>query len=175
MLVTFSHNILKRLFFPSVASKVISPVDDALLTITWLVISFYLSSLLVAPRTQLLRAIVQGYRTKLLRPPPCSLTCSLYSIVTRDLGLTISQTAKSCGKITSNFPFSHSVFKSLILQTRKKPGFVWERLLIISWPAGGFESTTCGDSQHCVHESNALPTELYRLFDYNYSFSLYII
>ena len=30
----------------------------------------------------------QGYRTKLLRAPPGSLTCSVYSTVTRDLGLT---------------------------------------------------------------------------------------
>ena len=35
----------------------------------------------------LLRGIVQGYRTKLLRIPPGSLTCSVYSTVTRDLGL----------------------------------------------------------------------------------------
>ena len=32
--------------------------------------------------------IVQGYSTKLLRIPPGSLTCSAYSTVTRDLGLT---------------------------------------------------------------------------------------
>ena len=30
--------------------------------------------------------------------------------------------------ITSNFSFSHSVFKRLLLQTRKKPGLVWERV-----------------------------------------------
>ena len=36
----------------------------------------------------LLRGIVQGYRTKLLRAPPGSLTCSAYSTVTRDFGLT---------------------------------------------------------------------------------------
>ena len=36
----------------------------------------------------LLRGIVQGYRTKLLRNPPGSLTCSAYSTVTRDLGST---------------------------------------------------------------------------------------
>ena len=28
--------------------------------------------------------------------------------------------------VTSNFSFSHSVFKRLILQTHKKPGLVWE-------------------------------------------------
>ena len=40
------------------------------------------------PRGRLvLRGIVQGYRTKLLRAPPGSLTCSVYSTVTRDLGL----------------------------------------------------------------------------------------
>ena len=30
--------------------------------------------------------------------------------------------------VTSNFSFSRSVFKRLRLQTRKKPGFVWERV-----------------------------------------------
>ena len=34
-----------------------------------------------------LRGIVQGYRTKLLRAPPGSFTCSVYRTVTRDLGL----------------------------------------------------------------------------------------
>ena len=62
-------------------------------TITFgLVISVYLSSLPVAhlsdaPRRQL---VVTGdsARTKLLRIPPGSLTCSAYSTVTRDLSLT---------------------------------------------------------------------------------------
>ena len=58
----------------------------------WFLISVY-SSWLPAWATpqkdcQLLRGIVQGYRTKLLRAPPGSLTCSAYSTVTRDLGLT---------------------------------------------------------------------------------------
>ena len=30
--------------------------------------------------------------------------------------------------VTSNFSFSHSVFKRLVLQTRKKQGLVWERV-----------------------------------------------
>ena len=30
--------------------------------------------------------------------------------------------------ITSNFSFSHCVFKRLVQQTRKKPGLVWERV-----------------------------------------------
>ena len=30
--------------------------------------------------------------------------------------------------VTSNFSFSHRVFKRLVLQTRKKPGIVWERV-----------------------------------------------
>ena len=29
---------------------------------------------------------------------------------------------------TRNFSFSHSVFKSFVLQTRQKPGFVWKRI-----------------------------------------------
>ena len=40
------------------------------------------------PRKWLLRGIVQGYRTKLLRALPGCLTCLAYSTVTRDLGLT---------------------------------------------------------------------------------------
>ena len=30
--------------------------------------------------------------------------------------------------VTSNFSFSHSVFKRLVQQTRKKTGLVWERM-----------------------------------------------
>ena len=30
--------------------------------------------------------------------------------------------------VMSSFSFSHSVFKRLVLQTRKKPGLVWERV-----------------------------------------------
>ena len=30
--------------------------------------------------------------------------------------------------VTSNFSFSHSVLKRLVLQTPKKPGLVWERV-----------------------------------------------
>ena len=30
--------------------------------------------------------------------------------------------------VTSNFSFSHSVFKILVLLTRKKTGLVWERV-----------------------------------------------
>ena len=55
-----------------------------------LVTSVYLSSLPDAPTPKdgyLLRGIVQGYRTKLLRAPPGSLTCPAYSTVKRDLGL----------------------------------------------------------------------------------------
>ena len=81
-----------------------------------LVISVYLSSLQVAhlsdaPRRRLVvTGIVQGYRTKLLRALSGSLTCSLYSTVTWDLGLTHSHTmtpfdapgkeafCKHCGK-----------------------------------------------------------------------------
>ena len=51
-----------------------------------IVIFVYLSTL--PEDGYLLRGIVQGYRTKLLRIPPGSLTCSAYSTVTRDLGLT---------------------------------------------------------------------------------------
>ena len=67
---------------------------------SWLVISVYLSSQPVAhlsdaPRRRLVvTGIVQGYRTKLLRVPPGSLTCSTYSTVTRDLGLTSHPTDK---------------------------------------------------------------------------------
>ena len=30
--------------------------------------------------------------------------------------------------VTSNFSFSHIVFKRVVLQTHKKPGLVWERV-----------------------------------------------
>ena len=33
--------------------------------------------------------------------------------------------------VTSNFSFSHSVFKILVLQTRKKPRLVWERVNLL--------------------------------------------
>ena len=33
--------------------------------------------------------------------------------------------------IMSNFSFSHSVFKRLVLQTRKKQGHVWERVEVL--------------------------------------------
>ena len=53
----------------------------------------YLSSLQFphlsdAPRRQLFWGIVKGYRTKLLRILPGSLTCLAYSSITGDLGLT---------------------------------------------------------------------------------------
>ena len=60
-------------------------------TLGWLVIFVCLSSLPVAHlsdalrRRLVVRGIVQGYRTKLLRIPPGSLTCSVYDTVTRDL------------------------------------------------------------------------------------------
>ena len=58
-----------------------------------LVISVDLLSLAVAhlteaPRRQLVvTGDCQGYRTKLLRALPGSLTCSVYSTIIRDLGL----------------------------------------------------------------------------------------
>ena len=58
-----------------------------------LVIFVYLSSLPVAHLSDALRrrlvvtGIVQEYRTKLLKAPPGSVTCSAYITVTRDLGL----------------------------------------------------------------------------------------
>ena len=80
---------------------------------SWLLISVYLSSLPVAhlsdaPR----RRLVQGYRTKLLRAPPGSLTCSMYSNVTRDL---IRKTFSNCqvdqpGNRTLNLEFSSRAF-----------------------------------------------------------------
>ena len=36
--------------------------------------------------------------------------------------------------IVSNFSFSHSVFKILVLQTRKKPGLNWERVKVQQAP-----------------------------------------
>ena len=59
----------------------------------WLVISGYLSSLPVAhlsddPRRRLVNTgDSTRIQDKLLRIPPGSLTCSVYSTVTRDLGL----------------------------------------------------------------------------------------
>ena len=52
----------------------------------WLVISVYLSSLPVAHLSDA-PGIVHGYSSKLLRAPPGFLTYSVYSTVTRDLGL----------------------------------------------------------------------------------------
>ena len=45
-------------------------------------------------------------------------------------GRIFSKRVENTGKRrnTSNFSFSHSVFKRLILQTHKKPGLVWERV-----------------------------------------------
>ena len=54
--------------------------------------------------------------------------------------------------VTSNFSFSHSVFERLVLQTRKKPGLVWERVnsLISVVICSFFESGTV--SRWCIRE-----------------------
>ena len=43
--------------------------------------------------------------------------------------------------VTSNFSFSHSVFKRLVLQTRKNKGLFWERVNSIP------EGTSCDSSK----------------------------